>query len=164
AQYLVDSIHRADEEHAALLVLEIDTPGGLVDPTKEIIQAMNAAKTPIAVFVAPSAARAASAGFFVLISADVAAMAPATNTGAAPESADRPAPPRPRRHGPVRRNLAPRHDPPGRRRRPVPAPRRARVPVPADQYDRHPAPRARPWALRPRAQGHVLRRVDASRF
>lgn len=83
AQYLVDSIHRADEEHAALLVIELDTPGGLVDSTKEIVQHMNAAKTPIAVFVAPSAARAASAGFFLLIDADVAAMAPGTNTGAA---------------------------------------------------------------------------------
>jgi membrane-bound serine protease (ClpP class) len=83
AQYLVQSIAEADEEKAELLVIELDTPGGLVDSTKEIVQAINAAKTPIAVYVAPSGARAASAGFFILISADVAAMAPATNTGAA---------------------------------------------------------------------------------
>src|SRR5690349_11648745 len=63
AQYLVDSIHRADEEHAALLLIELDTPGGLVDSMKEILQAMEAAQTPVAVYVAPSAARAASAGF-----------------------------------------------------------------------------------------------------
>jgi membrane-bound serine protease (ClpP class) len=83
AQYLVDSIQRADEEHAALLLIELDTPGGLVDSMKEILQAMEAARTPIAVYVAPSAARAASAGFVILIAADVAAMAPGTNTGAA---------------------------------------------------------------------------------
>ena len=83
AQYLVQSIARADEEKAELLVIEIDTPGGLVDSTKEIIQAMNASKTPIAVYVTPSAGRAASAGFFILVAADVAAMAPTTNTGAA---------------------------------------------------------------------------------
>jgi len=83
AQYLIDAIDRADRERAALLVIELDTPGGLVDPTKDIIQHMNTARTPVAVFVAPSAARAASAGFFILIAADVAAMAPATNTGAA---------------------------------------------------------------------------------
>ena len=83
AQYLVGAIERADEEHAALLLVEIDTPGGLVDSTKEIVQHIEAAKTPVAVFVSPSGARAASAGFFILISADVAAMAPGTNTGAA---------------------------------------------------------------------------------
>jgi membrane-bound serine protease (ClpP class) len=83
AQYLVDSIQRADEEHAALLLIELDTPGGLVDSMKEILQAMEAAQTPVAVYVAPSAARAASAGFVILIAADVAAMAPGTNTGAA---------------------------------------------------------------------------------
>src|SRR6187455_768356 len=83
AQYLVQSIARADEEQAELLVIEIDTPGGLVDSTKEIIQKMLAARTPIAVHVSPSGARAASAGFLLLVAADVAAMAPGTNTGAA---------------------------------------------------------------------------------
>ena len=83
AQYLVVAIERADEENAALLLVEIDTPGGLVDSTKEIVQHIEAATTPVAVYVAPSGARAASAGFFILISADVAAMAPGTNTGAA---------------------------------------------------------------------------------
>jgi len=83
AQYLVQSIARADEDKAGLLVIELDTPGGLVDSTEEILQAMSAARTPVAVFVAPSAARAASAGFFILMASDVAAMAPSTNTGAA---------------------------------------------------------------------------------
>ncbi len=83
AQYLVDAIDQADREHAALLVIELDTPGGLVDPTKEIIQRMTTAETPVAVYVSPTAARAASGGFYLLISADVAAMAPGTNTGSA---------------------------------------------------------------------------------
>lgn len=83
AAYLIDSIDRADEQRAALLVIEIDTPGGLVDSTKEIVQKMLAARTPIAVYVSPSGGRAASAGFLLLLAADVAAMAPGTNTGAA---------------------------------------------------------------------------------
>ena len=83
AGYLIDSIDRADERHAALLVIDLDTPGGLVDSTKEVVQRMLAAKTPIAVYVSPSGARAASAGFLLLLAADVAAMSPGTNTGAA---------------------------------------------------------------------------------
>jgi membrane-bound serine protease (ClpP class) len=83
ATYLVEAIDRADAAGAALLVIEIDTPGGLVDSTKEIVQRMLAAQTPIAVHVCPSGARAASAGFLILMGADVAAMAPGTNTGAA---------------------------------------------------------------------------------
>jgi membrane-bound serine protease (ClpP class) len=83
AGYLIDAIDRADEQGAALLVIEVDTPGGLVDSTKEIVQRMLAARTPIAVYVSPSGARAASAGFLLLVAADVAAMAPGTNTGAA---------------------------------------------------------------------------------
>lgn len=83
AAYLIDSIDRADEQRAALLVIEIDTPGGLVDSTKEIVQRMLAARTPIVVHVSPSGARAASAGFLLLLAADVAAMSPGTNTGAA---------------------------------------------------------------------------------
>src|SRR5262245_55321420 len=80
---LIDALERADAAHAELLVIELDTPGGLVDSTKEVVQKMLAARTPIAVYVAPSGARAASAGFLLLLAADVAAMAPGTNTGAA---------------------------------------------------------------------------------
>jgi membrane-bound serine protease (ClpP class) len=83
AAYLIEAIDRADQEGAALLVIEVDTPGGLVDSTKEIVQRMLAARTPIAVYVTPSGARAASAGFLLLVAADVAAMSPGTNTGAA---------------------------------------------------------------------------------
>jgi membrane-bound serine protease (ClpP class) len=83
AEYLIDSIDRADEEHAELLVIELDTPGGLVHLTQNLVQRMLVAKTPIAVYVSPSGARAASAGFLILIGADIAAMAPATNSGAA---------------------------------------------------------------------------------
>jgi membrane-bound serine protease (ClpP class) len=83
AGYLIDAIERADERRAELLLIEIDTPGGLVDSTKEIVQKMLSARTPIAVYVTPSGGRAASAGFLLLEAADIAAMAPGTNTGAA---------------------------------------------------------------------------------
>jgi membrane-bound serine protease (ClpP class) len=83
AQYLVDSVDRADEEGAALLLIEIDTPGGIVQATESIVQRILAAKTPIAVHVTPSGAHAASAGFILMLSADVAAMSPGTHTGAA---------------------------------------------------------------------------------
>jgi len=83
AEFMVDAIDRADAERAALLVFILETPGGLVDSTRTIVTRMLAAKTPIAVFVAPSGARAASAGFLITIAADVAAMAPGTHIGAA---------------------------------------------------------------------------------
>ncbi len=83
AEYMVEAITRADAEHAALLVFILETPGGLVDSTRTIITKMLAAKTPVAVFVAPSGARAASAGFLITLAADVAAMAPGTHIGAA---------------------------------------------------------------------------------
>src|SRR4051812_17600852 len=74
---------RADAAHANLLVFTLRTPGGLVDSTREIITHMLAAKTPIAIWVGPSGTRAASAGFILTMAADVAAMAPGTNIGAA---------------------------------------------------------------------------------
>jgi membrane-bound serine protease (ClpP class) len=83
AEYMVETINRADAAGAALLVFILETPGGLVDSTRTIVTRMLAAKTPIAVFVAPSGARAASAGFLITIASDVAAMAPGTHIGAA---------------------------------------------------------------------------------
>ncbi len=83
AEFMVDAIDHADAAGAALLIINIDTPGGLLDSTKTIVQKFYQSKTPVAVFVSPSGARAASAGFMILIAADVAVMAPGTNTGAA---------------------------------------------------------------------------------
>ncbi len=82
-QFLVEALADADRSGAALLVIELDTPGGLLSSTREISTAMLGAATPVAVFVGPSGAQAASAGFFLLMAADFAAMAPGTNTGAA---------------------------------------------------------------------------------
>jgi len=83
AEFIVDAIQAADQAQAAALVVELDTPGGLMTSTREISTAMLSAKTPIVVYVSPQGAQAASAGFFLLLSADVAAMAPGTNAGAA---------------------------------------------------------------------------------
>lgn len=83
AEVVVDALREADEVGARALVLELSTPGGLLTSTREIFTAMLGARTPVVVFVAPGGAQAASAGFFLLMAADVAAMAPGTNTGAA---------------------------------------------------------------------------------
>jgi membrane-bound serine protease (ClpP class) len=83
AAHVVHAIERADAEKAPLLVLRLDTPGGLDTSMRQIVDKMLNCRTPIAAFVAPSGARAASAGFIILVSADIAAMAPGTNTGAA---------------------------------------------------------------------------------
>ena len=83
AEYIVQTIDRADAEDAALVVLTLRTPGGLVDSTRTINSRIIAAKTPVVVFVGPSGSRAASAGFLITIAADVAAMAPGTHIGAA---------------------------------------------------------------------------------
>lgn len=83
AQYVGRVLAHADARSAALAVLVLRTPGGLVDSTRDINSAIIAARTPVAVFVAPSGSRAASAGFLITIAADVAAMAPGTHIGAA---------------------------------------------------------------------------------
>jgi membrane-bound serine protease (ClpP class) len=80
---MIATMDRADREGAALVVFTLRTPGGLVDSTRNIITHMLASRTPVAVFVGPSGARAASAGFLLTIAADVAAMAPGTHIGAA---------------------------------------------------------------------------------
>src|SRR5687768_1729302 len=73
AQFMIDTIDRADRSQAALVVFTLRTPGGLVDSTRTIVSRMISARTPVAVFVGPSGARAASAGFILTIAADVAA-------------------------------------------------------------------------------------------
>lgn len=89
AEFMIGTMERADRDGAALVVFILRTPGGLVDSTREIVSRMIAAKTPVVVFVTPSGARAASAGFVLTVAADVAAMSPGTSIGAAhPVSAD----------------------------------------------------------------------------
>ncbi len=83
AALIKEAIDRADAEGAALVVITLRTPGGLLDSTREINTAIIQAKTPVAVFVGPSGNHAASAGFLITIAADVAAMAPGTHIGAA---------------------------------------------------------------------------------
>jgi membrane-bound serine protease (ClpP class) len=83
AEYMIATMDRADRAGATLLVLTLRTPGGLVESTRAIITHMLASKTPVAIFIGPSGARAASAGFILTIAADVAAMAPGTHIGAA---------------------------------------------------------------------------------
>jgi membrane-bound serine protease (ClpP class) len=83
AQFLRQVLARADAAGASAVVVELDTPGGLGTSMHEMTEDIMAARTPVVVYVAPSGAQAASAGFFLLLAADVAAMAPGTRTGAA---------------------------------------------------------------------------------
>jgi membrane-bound serine protease (ClpP class) len=83
ADFVSKAVVHADEVGATALVLEIDTPGGALNSTRDITRAILQAKTPVVCWVAPQGAQAASAGFIILMSCDVAAMAPGTNTGAA---------------------------------------------------------------------------------
>jgi membrane-bound serine protease (ClpP class) len=83
AEYLGRALDLAAANHDQAVLIEINTPGGLVDSTREIIEKIIASPVPVIIYVTPSGSRAASAGFFILESADVAAMAPGTNTGAA---------------------------------------------------------------------------------
>jgi membrane-bound serine protease (ClpP class) len=83
AGYVVSALDRAEAAGAPLVVIRIDTPGGLDTSMRQIIDRILRARMPVAVWVGPSGARAASAGFVITIIADVAAMAPGTNIGAA---------------------------------------------------------------------------------
>lgn len=83
AEYMIETMAEADRAGATLVVFTLRTPGGIVDSTRVIITRMLAASTPVAVWVGPAGARAASAGFLLTIAADVAAMAPGTHIGAA---------------------------------------------------------------------------------
>lgn len=83
AEYIKQTLNRADAAGAAAVILVLRTPGGLVDSTRDINTSILEAQTPVVVYVGPSGARAASAGFLITIAADVAAMAPGTHIGAA---------------------------------------------------------------------------------
>src|ERR1035437_5914915 len=76
------AIEQAGRENATAVLLRLNTPGGLLDATREINSRIVASRVPVIAYVTPSGGRAASAGFFLLEAADVAAMAPGTNTGA----------------------------------------------------------------------------------
>ena len=81
--YIVDSIKKANQDNVKLLIIELDTPGGLVETTRLIVQEMLSSKVPIAVNVTPPGAHAGSAGVMITMAAHIAAMAPSTNIGAA---------------------------------------------------------------------------------
>jgi len=82
-EYIIKSIERAEQERAQLLVIEIDTPGGLMESMHQIVKAIQSSDVPVAVYVAPSGSRAGSAGVFITYAAHIAAMAPSTNIGSA---------------------------------------------------------------------------------
>jgi membrane-bound serine protease (ClpP class) len=81
--YVGREIESVDRNQADMILIQLDTPGGLVDATRDLIQQIIAAPVPVTVYVAPSGARAASAGTFIVYAAHIAGMAPGTNIGAA---------------------------------------------------------------------------------
>jgi membrane-bound serine protease (ClpP class) len=82
-EILAHAIDQAQRENAEMLLIRLNTPGGLLEATRQINEKIIASPVPVVTYVAPSGGRAASAGFFILLAGDVAAMAPSTNTGAA---------------------------------------------------------------------------------
>jgi membrane-bound serine protease (ClpP class) len=83
AEFINNSIEKAEKEEAACIIIELDTPGGLAESMRLIIQDILGSKVPVVVYVSPPGARAASAGVMITMAADIAAMAPGTNIGAA---------------------------------------------------------------------------------
>jgi len=82
-EFIGRALVQARQEHDDAIIIELSTPGGLLDSTRSIVEKIMTSRVPVIVYVAPAGSRAASAGFFILESADVAAMSPGTNTGAA---------------------------------------------------------------------------------
>ena len=83
AEYINKSIDLASKANAEAVIIQLDTPGGLVDSMREIVKKMMSADVPVVVYVGPSGARAASAGVFITLAANIAVMAPTTHIGAA---------------------------------------------------------------------------------
>src|SRR2546425_4401242 len=83
AAYVKDGLNHAKDIGARAVILRLNTPGGLLDSMREIVEAILSSPVPVITWVGPNGARAASAGLFLLLAGDVAAMAPGTNTGAA---------------------------------------------------------------------------------
>lgn len=83
AEFITKSIERAEEEQALCLIIELDTPGGLLESTKQITKSFFAANVPIVLYVSPQGSSATSAGVFITYAAHIAAMAPSTTIGAA---------------------------------------------------------------------------------
>ncbi len=82
-EYIGRALATAEQNKAQAVLIELNTPGGLLESTRNIIEKILASPVPVIIYVTPSGSRAASAGFFILEAADIAAMAPGTNTGAA---------------------------------------------------------------------------------
>ncbi len=82
-EYILAAIERAEKEDAELLIIQMDTPGGLMESMHRIVKAIQGSSVPVVVYVAPSGSRAGSAGVFITYAAHIAAMAPSTNIGSA---------------------------------------------------------------------------------
>src|SRR5438552_12544560 len=82
-EYIGRALADAARAHDSAVIIDLSTPGGLIDSTRSIVEKMMTSPVPVIVYVAPAGSRAASAGFFILEAADIAAMAPGTHTGAA---------------------------------------------------------------------------------
>ncbi|MFH0765492.1 MAG: nodulation protein NfeD, partial [Calditrichota bacterium] len=83
AEFMTDAVKRGEKQNAEAVVIELDTPGGLMEATRNIVQVFLASKVPVIVYVSPAGARAGSAGVFITLAAHIAVMAPGSNIGAA---------------------------------------------------------------------------------
>lgn len=83
AKFITEAVDQSEEDGAQCLIIQLDTPGGLMDSMRAIVKKLLSARVPVVVYVSPAGARAASAGVFITLAAHIAAMAPSTNIGAA---------------------------------------------------------------------------------